>query len=197
MRTGGIERLEPAECLRLLGLPEAASVAQIKRAYHLLAQRLHPDKSRGDEAARNRFIVVSNAYRSLMKAARLAKAGQPVGTCCMCREFGEVVVGLDGRARCPGCALRPGGRLLLPLPTFVIVRCISVFVLLGTSVYLLFRAVQTRDFIYAAGGAAAGLAALSALALICLRVVYCMQPGEDSIRRAALRREKSSRTLRR
>jgi len=185
MGAGGVKYPGPSECLRLLGLPEAASVAQIKRAYRLLAQRFHPDKSGGDEAARKHFIAISNAYRSLMRGARLVAKGKLVGTCCVCREFGEVVPGLDGRARCPRCALRPGGRLFLPLPTFVVVRCASAFVMLVASCYLLLRAIQTGRMGYAAGAFAVALATLAVLAVICLRVVYCISPHEASLRRKA------------
>ncbi|NLU22576.1 MAG: J domain-containing protein [Phycisphaerae bacterium] len=187
----GARHPDPVECLRLLGLPEAASAAQIKRAYHLLAQRYHPDKSGGDEASRRHFVAISRAYRFLMKTARLVEDGKPVGRCRMCGEFGEAVIGLDGGTRCPACLLRPGGRLLLPVPTFVVVKCVSVFTLLGVGAYLLLRALQTGNAWYAAGGALAALAALGVLTLICLRVVYCIQPHEEAARRARLRHRRA------
>jgi hypothetical protein len=188
MQAGGARQPDPVECLRLLGLPEAASAAQIKRAYHLLAQRYHPDKCGGDETSRRRFVAIARAYRSLMKIARLAEDGKPIGRCCMCGAFGEAVIGLDGRTRCPACLLRPGGRPLLPMPTFEIVQCISVFALLGICAYLLLRALQSGNAWYAAGGAVTGLAAIGLLSLICLRVLYCIQPREEAARRARLRR---------
>jgi hypothetical protein len=182
---GGMRHLNPAECFRVLGLPDAASPAEIKRAYRRMAQRFHPDKNRGDELARRHFDTISDAYRFLMRTARLVEKGTPLGTCCVCREFGEVVVGIDGRSRCPKCVLRPGGRLLLPMPVYTIASGAGAFVLLGVAIYLLLRATATGDIVYAAGAFAAGLGAIAAVAFVCFRVVYCIQPQEQARRRVA------------
>lgn len=177
--------LDLSACLRLLGLPETASAAQIKRAYRLMAHRFHPDKCGGDDTARRHFVAISGAYRVLMRRARLVGKNTPVGTCCVCGEFREAVVGLDGRARCPDCMLRHGGRPLLPMPAFAVAKCGGAFAVLGVSVLLLVRAGQTGEMAYALGGVAAGLGVMVALAVVCLRVVYCIQPHEESIRRRA------------
>ncbi|GMV97484.1 MAG: J domain-containing protein [Phycisphaerae bacterium] len=182
--------LDPSECLRLLELPESATVAEIKRAYRRLAQRFHPDKQGQDETSRGRFIAVVRAYRCLMRTARLVEKGRPIGRCCVCRRFGEVSVGLDGLVRCPACLLRPGGRPLLPLPVFTVVRCLSAAALLVVAVFLMFSALRNRSILAAAAAFLTGLAALIALAIICLRVVYCIQPREDAFRRAARRKRR-------
>jgi hypothetical protein len=184
---------DPAECLRLLGLPTAASAAQIKRAYRVLAQRFHPDKCGDDEASRRHFIAICSAYRTLMRTARLAAKHAPVGRCCVCHEFGEVVIGLDGLSRCPTCVLRPGNRPLLPMPNFVIVNCTAAFVMLGLSAYLLLLAIRTESLAYALGSIAAGLGVLAVLAAICIQVVYCIQPHEQKARERAKHRRPITR----
>lgn len=177
--------LDPAECLKVLGLHEAASAAEIKRAYRRLAQRFHPDKVGEGEASRRHFVAISKAYRSLMRVARLTERGRAVGRCCVCRQFGEVTVGLDGMARCPVCALRPGGRPLLPMPVFTVVKCVSAVLLLVLTVYFLVRALQTGRFEFAAIGFLSGLGALLALAITSLRVIYCIRPREEYHQRSA------------
>ncbi|MDQ4131549.1 MAG: molecular chaperone DnaJ [Actinomycetota bacterium] len=49
----------------ILGVPEDASQAAIKKAYRKLAQRLHPDANKGDPNAEERFKEVSEAYAVL------------------------------------------------------------------------------------------------------------------------------------
>src|SRR3954452_6127933 len=46
----------------VLGVPEAASVKEVKKAYKDLARKLHPDQNPGDSAAEERFKEVSAAY---------------------------------------------------------------------------------------------------------------------------------------
>ncbi|UCD30612.1 MAG: DnaJ domain-containing protein, partial [Planctomycetota bacterium] len=45
--------------MRILELGEAATTDQIKRAYRQLVQQNHPDKHKGDESARKKFIKIS------------------------------------------------------------------------------------------------------------------------------------------
>lgn len=53
------------ECLKLLGLPENASEAQIKRKYKQLAMRLHPDKNPSPDAHAS-FIQLTEAVEFLL-----------------------------------------------------------------------------------------------------------------------------------
>lgn len=71
---------DPADPYLTLGLEPGASVAEIKRAYRLLAKAFHPD-SAGD-AATPRFLAIQDAYEQLKSgrapsAARTSRAPQP------------------------------------------------------------------------------------------------------------------------
>lgn len=55
------------QAARLLELDERASLAEIKRAYHRLCKRYHPDCSRGKERVnQERMYRVTAAYELLM-----------------------------------------------------------------------------------------------------------------------------------
>ena len=49
----------------ILGVPQGATVADIKRAYRRLARRFHPDINPGDNAAEARFRQILEAYETL------------------------------------------------------------------------------------------------------------------------------------
>jgi len=51
-----------------LGLPQGASENTIKKRYHSLALKLHPDRNRNDPKAKEKFQRIQNAYESLVKA---------------------------------------------------------------------------------------------------------------------------------
>lgn len=50
---------------QVLGVPETATQAEIKKAYRKLAKQHHPDANRGSAAAQERFKAVSEAYAIL------------------------------------------------------------------------------------------------------------------------------------
>eukprot|EP00117_Sycon_ciliatum_P006336 scpid62860/ scgid9920/ Chaperone protein DnaJ len=56
--------------LKVLGLAEGASAADIKQAYYNLSLQLHPDTNPGDEDAHTRFMAVLEAYERLNDVAR-------------------------------------------------------------------------------------------------------------------------------
>ena len=178
-------RMSSRDCMALLGLRGPVVVEDVKHAYRRLALRMHPDKHRGDEDARRRFVLVSNAYRQLMRSARAVHQGRSVGECSACGEFGEVLVGLNGRPRCPRCIFRPEGGHLLPMPPLVVVNCIGTIALLAATVYLLGGAMLAESDKtagrYAIGALAAGLLALIALAVTGISVAYCVTHREQSL----------------
>lgn len=47
---------------KILGVDKKASQADIKKAYRALAKKYHPDKTKGDKAAEDRFKDISEAY---------------------------------------------------------------------------------------------------------------------------------------
>ena len=180
--------MSPAECLALLQLPEAASVDQIKAAYRQLAQRLHPDKQRGDAQAQRQFAAISSAYRSLMQAARAVEQNRKIGVCVHCADFGEVVIGLDGRARCTRCIFRPEGGRLLPMPILDVARCLGTVILLSAALVCLIAALRavdaTRSFQLAAAAFGSGLLGLAALACTTLRIVHCLSDRAKRLRQS-------------
>jgi len=184
--------------MALLGLTGPASIDQIKRAYRALAQRLHPDKNHGDETARARFVRVSEAYRILVRAARIAAQGGRVGVCAACGQFDAVGLGLDGSYLCNRCILQPGGGRLLPMPVLVVAKCFGTMLLMALTIFLLFKALHAPDpwliSAWAAAATLAGLCSLAALAFTCLRVVHCMTDQERSIIRDYRRTEARHRT---
>jgi curved DNA-binding protein CbpA len=60
----------------VLGVRPDASLAEIKRAYHRLAQQHHPDKNLEDTAAAERFMRLDNAYKTLSDPAKRTKHDQ-------------------------------------------------------------------------------------------------------------------------
>jgi hypothetical protein len=50
-----------SRCVQILGVPKDASDAVIKRAFHKLSLKYHPDKNKGDAEAHKRFVEVNEA----------------------------------------------------------------------------------------------------------------------------------------
>ncbi|MCC2113414.1 MAG: DnaJ domain-containing protein, partial [Hyphomicrobiales bacterium] len=49
----------------VLGVPQTASEADIKKAFRKLAKKYHPDSQSGDPKAKDRFNEVNTAYEIL------------------------------------------------------------------------------------------------------------------------------------
>ena len=50
---------------KILGVNKTASKAEIKKAYRKLAMKYHPDHTKGDKAAEEKFKQISEAYAVL------------------------------------------------------------------------------------------------------------------------------------
>ena len=191
--------MPPAKCLELLGLAESATIDQIKRAYRRRAHQLHPDKHGGDEQARQQFVAVSEAYRSLMRAARAIEDDRPIGVCAECGHFGEAIPGLDGRPRCPRCILRPEGGRMLPMPALIVARCIGSAGLIAIAAALLAAGIATDELAsarhYAIAAGVAGLLSLVTLAHTSLKIVHCITAREQALQNRYRAAESQARSI--
>ena len=64
----------------LLKVDATASSAQIRKAYHALARKVHPDKCRDDPAAAENFRTLQSAYEILSDDARRAAGSERAPT---------------------------------------------------------------------------------------------------------------------
>jgi hypothetical protein len=60
----------PRDLYDVLGVPGTASEAEIRRAFHALAKRYHPDVNPGNPDAAGRFVEVGNAAETLLDPRR-------------------------------------------------------------------------------------------------------------------------------
>ena len=60
----------------ILGVSKDASLAEIKKAYHLLAKKYHPDKNPGNRDSEKRFKEISEAHEVLSNPQKRAKYEQ-------------------------------------------------------------------------------------------------------------------------
>ena len=56
--------MEQPDCYAVLGLPEDADAAAVRRAYRRLARACHPDANPDDPQAAERFLTLAAAYAS-------------------------------------------------------------------------------------------------------------------------------------
>src|ERR1700722_11645972 len=63
----------PRDLYDVLGVPAAASEAEIRRAFHALAKRYHPDVNPGRPDAARRFVEVGDAAETLLDPGRRAR----------------------------------------------------------------------------------------------------------------------------
>jgi molecular chaperone DnaJ len=61
---------------KILGIPETASEAEIKKAYRNLAKKYHPDANPGNKASENKFKEVSEANEALSNKQKRAQYDQ-------------------------------------------------------------------------------------------------------------------------
>ncbi len=73
----------------VLGVPKAASEADIKKAYRKLAKEFHPDRNKTDVKAKDRFAEVNSAYEILGDADKR-------------KQFDRGEIDADGRPRATG-----------------------------------------------------------------------------------------------
>jgi curved DNA-binding protein len=58
---------------KTLGVEKTASAAEIKKAYRKLAQKYHPDKTKGDKASEEKFKEINEANEVLSDTAKRKK----------------------------------------------------------------------------------------------------------------------------
>lgn len=75
VRTSPLTR-EDRQALSKLGLPETATLDEVKAKYRLLARRYHPDANKGSREHEARFTALTEAYGHLEASASFAKAGR-------------------------------------------------------------------------------------------------------------------------
>lgn len=59
--------MDIADCYRLLQLTSRANIEDLKASYRRLARQWHPDTNPGDEFAHEKFIQITEAYKTLQK----------------------------------------------------------------------------------------------------------------------------------
>ncbi len=61
--------MKPADCYRLLGLRDEATLEEVKASYRRLARQYHPDTAGSDPQAQEKFVRLANAYKVLVDYA--------------------------------------------------------------------------------------------------------------------------------
>ena len=165
--------LSHRESFRTLGLPTSADRVAVRRAFHRLVKKHHPDLQRGS-TDRSLFIRIVQAYTTLQRAFRQQDGLWTQQRCGSCGREAELFEGLDGAAQCEECLLGVSRRRrFLPLPISIrTVRHVAVIGLEGLSVYLLIAGFMADAPIYFAMSVLAGLSAIGLLARTCLTVKY-------------------------
>ncbi|XP_061348303.1 chaperone protein dnaJ 1, mitochondrial-like, partial [Gastrolobium bilobum] len=58
---------------RVLGVPETASQDEIKKAFHLLAKKYHPDASKNNPSSKRKFLDIREEYETLRDSKKRAE----------------------------------------------------------------------------------------------------------------------------
>lgn len=62
-----------ADCYRVLGLKNGASLEEVKLAYRRLARLYHPDTNQGDRYAKEKFMQLHHAYKTLLEVTKTSE----------------------------------------------------------------------------------------------------------------------------
>lgn len=80
---------------KVLGVNKAATSAEIKKAYHKLAMQYHPDKTKGDRVAEEKFKEINEANKVLSDADKRKKYDRLGADWKQYNEAGEKSEGFD------------------------------------------------------------------------------------------------------
>jgi tetratricopeptide (TPR) repeat protein len=69
--------MDLGDCYRILGLRTGASFADVKSSYRRLAQLYHPDINPEDRKAKDKFIALTEAYKSLLQVLPVTDVVMP------------------------------------------------------------------------------------------------------------------------
>ncbi len=153
----------------VLGLRPGATHREVQATYRRLAMKHHPDIAGDDPTARVEFDRITRAYRTIATLDRLRLRYRGMAGCCQkCGAAEKLFVGLDRQRYCATCLLA-SRRRFLPLPTYTVVRCVSVIGLQAVAVWCAIALGATGRFVFGIGGVAAALLSLFILGWIVLR----------------------------
>jgi len=153
----------------ILGLRPGATHREVQAKYRRLAMKHHPDIVGDDAVSRVEFDRITRAYRTIATLDRLRARQVGMAGCCQrCGTAEKLFAGLDRRRYCARCLLE-SQRRFLPLPTYTVVRCISVMGLQAVAVWFTVALGTTGRFVYGICGVAAALISLFLLGWIVLR----------------------------
>lgn len=99
--------MDIADCYRLLQLTSRANIEDLKASYRRLARQWHPDINPGDELAHEKFIQVTEAYKTLQKIVppapekRTVTASPPPKTTVKAHSTPSVKVSTQQTAKSP------------------------------------------------------------------------------------------------